>query len=218
MRNKIAIVAFTLICSVSLSMQAQDVIKSFIDMPGNLLPTFDKTLKLELVENYIKNNRKDSVVNSFGGKARMIALDTLSNYLQIQPTSISRMELKIFEREDKTWIVGIINTVCSPICSSYINFYDSNWNEIDVKLPEIKIEKWFNKSAESNVDLNKKIRVFFYELRFSPNKTHIEVINNSLLYLGEEDQLKLKDCFKPGVVLMEWDLKANWKYLSDDKQ
>ena len=218
MRNKIAIVAFTLICSVSLSMQAQDVVKSFIDMPGNLLPTFDKTLKLELVENYIKNNRKDSVVNSFGGKARMIALDTLSNYMQIQPTSVSRMELKIFEREDKSRIVGIINTVCSPICSSYINFYDSNWNEIAVKLPEIKIEKWFSKTVESNVDLNKKIRVYFFELRFTPNKTQIEVLNNSLLYLGEEEQQKLKDYFMTGAILLEWDKKANWNFIPDDKQ
>lgn len=148
---------------------AQNIINYFIDMPVYLLPSFDKTLKLELTENYLKNPERDSVNNLLGGKARLLSLDTTANNLKIQSTSASKVEIQLINKPDNSRIIGIINTVCAPGCSSYIKFYDTEWNEIKVNFPKFSIENWLNPSnnEEQNKLVKNAVRIDFLEYTFS---------------------------------------------------
>ncbi|HHT22982.1 MAG TPA: DUF3256 family protein [Bacteroidales bacterium] len=172
---------------------AQNIINYFIDMPIYLLPSFDKILKQELVENYQKNPERDSINNLLGGKTRLLSLDTIANNLKIQSTSASKVEIQLINRPDSSRIIGIINTVCAPICSSYIKFYDTEWNEIKVNFPKITIDNWLNpsNSEEQNKLVKNAVRIDFLEYNFSSDGKKVVVHNRSEKHLDIENRKEI---------------------------
>ncbi len=182
-------IAFTL----NFAAGAQNIINCFIDMPVYLLPSFDKILKQELVENYQKNPERDSINNLLGGKTRLLSLDTIANNLKIQSTSASKVEIQLINRPDSSRIIGIINTVCAPICSSYIKFYDTEWNEIKVNFPKITIDNWLNpsNSEEQNKLVKNAVRIDFLEYNFSSDGKKVVVHNRSEKHLDIENRKEI---------------------------
>ncbi|MBP8904734.1 MAG: DUF3256 family protein, partial [Paludibacteraceae bacterium] len=168
-----------LILLAGFNLQAQNVISYFTDMPGYLLPSLESSHKLELIENYQKTG-KDTLENLFGGKVRMLELDTVSQHISISTTSVSRFEMKILERSDKTKFIAIINTVCGPVCSSYIHFFDTEWKEIRMEFPKFDNRQWLKSTDETidGVKLQDMIKGIFLEFNFNPHEKSVEVRNN----------------------------------------
>ena len=179
------------------NLQAQNVIKYFTDMPGYLLPSMESSHKLELIENYQKTG-KDTLENLFGGKVRMLELDTVSQHISISTTSVSRFEMKLFQRPDKSSFIAIINTVCGPVCSSYIQFFDSEWKEIRMDFPELTNRQWI-KNEEEMVDGVKIENLFqstFIEFHFNSMMNGVVARNNSIEMFDTEKKEKLMPYFR----------------------
>ena len=179
------------------NLQAQNVIKYFTDMPGYLLPSMESSHKLELIENYQKTG-KDTLENLFGGKVRMLELDTVSQHISISTTSVSRFEMQILERSDKTKFIAIINTVCGPVCSSYIHFFDTEWQKIRMDFPELTNQHWM-KNEEEMVDGVKIENLFqstFIEFHFNSMMNGVVARNNSIEMFDTETKEKLMPYFR----------------------
>ena len=179
------------------NLQAQNVIKYFTDMPGYLLPSMESSHKLELIENYQKTG-KDTLENLFGGKVRLLELDTVSQHISISTTSVSRFEMKLFQRPDKSSFIAIINTVCGPVCSSYIQFFDSEWKEIRMDFPELTNQHWM-KNEEEMVDGVKIENLFqstFIEFHFNSMMNGVVARNNSIEMFDTEKKEKLMPYFR----------------------
>ena len=179
------------------NLQAQNVIKYFTDMPGYLLPSMESSHKLELIENYQKTG-KDTLENLFGGKVRMLELDTVSQHISISTTSVSRFEMQILERSDKTKFIAIINTVCGPVCSSYIHFFDTEWQKIRMYFPELTNQHWM-KNEEEMVDGVKIENLFqstFIEFHFNSMMNGVVARNNSIEMFDTEKKEKLMPYFR----------------------
>ena len=179
------------------NLQAQNVIKYFTDMPGYLLPSMESSHKLELIENYQKTG-KDTLENLFGGKVRMLELDTVSQHISISTTSVSRFEMKLFQRPDKSSFIAIINTVCGPVCSSYIQFFDREWKEIRMDFPELTNRQWM-KNEEEMVDGVKIENLFqstFIEFHFNSMMNGVVARNNSIEMFDTEKKEKLMPYFR----------------------
>ena len=179
------------------NLQAQNVIKYFTDMPGYLLPSMESSHKLELIENYQKTG-KDTLENLFGGKVRLLELDTVSQHISISTTSVSRFEMKLFQRPDKSSFIAIINTVCGPVCSSYIQFFDREWKEIRMDFPELTNQHWM-KNEEEMVDGVKIENLFqstFIEFHFNSMMNGVVARNNSIEMFDTEKKEKLMPYFR----------------------
>ena len=179
------------------NLQAQNVIKYFTDMPGYLLPSMESSHKLELIENYQKTG-KDTLDNLFGGKVRLLKLDTATQHISISTTSVSRFEMKLFQRPDKSSFIAIINTVCGPVCSSYIQFFDSEWKEIRMDFPELTNQHWM-KNEEEMVDGVKIENLFqstFIEFHFNSMMNGVVARNNSIEMFDTEKKEKLMPYFR----------------------
>ena len=179
------------------NLQAQNVIKYFTDMPGYLLPSMESSHKLELIENYQKTG-KDTLENLFGGKVRLLELDTATQHISISTTSVSRFEMKLFQRPDKSSFIAIINTVCGPVCSSYIQFFDSEWKEIRMDFPELTNQHWM-KNEEEMVDGVKIENLFqstFIEFHFNSMMNGVVARNNSIEMFDTEKKEKLMPYFR----------------------
>ena len=176
-----------LILLAGFNLQAQNVISYFTDMPGYLLPSLESSHKLELIENYQKTG-KDTLENLFGGKVRMLELDTVSQHISISTTSVSRFEMQIIENENDT-LIAVINTVCAPVCSSYIKFYDTEWQEVKVDFPKYTNKSWYkipiSNVAEKNIET--VMKTSFVELIFDQAEKMIVAKNKSWEYLNDDD-------------------------------
>ena len=177
-----------LLMLISFSVQPKDIADYFIDMPSYLMPTFESSYRVELLENHLESGR-DSLENRFGTKVVLLELDTINQHIVLQSTSSSRFEMQIIENQNDT-LIGIINTVCAPVCSSYIKFYDTEWTEVKVDFPKYNNKSWekYSISAEDKKTIENLVKVSFVELLFNPKEKVVEVKNNSPENLSEEDR------------------------------
>lgn len=178
---------------ISFTGQSKNIVDYFLDMPLTLMPTLESSYRVELVENY-QQLQRDTLQNRFDTTVKLLKLDTLNQNIAVCSTSSSRFEMQVFEHQNDT-LIGIINTVCAPICSSYIKFYDTDWNEVKVDFPKFSYKSWlkYSLSDEEKETVEKIVKVSFIEYAFNSNENVVNVKNNSLDFLGEEDILKVAD-------------------------
>ena len=201
-----------LIFNINFGVQAQDIIKYFTDMPAYLLPSLESSHKLELIENYQKTG-KDTLENLFGGKVTLLDLDTVADYISIRTTSVSRFEMMLFQREDKSSFITVINTVCAPVCSSYIHFFDTEWKEIRMEFPKFDNRQWLKSTDETidGVKLQDMIKGIFLEFNFNPHEKLVEVRNNSVQMLGKTEQGQIKPFFmEDKIISVKWK-EGKWR-------
>ncbi len=172
MKNKILILFMTISCVIN----AQGIEFFFKDMPQSLLPTLSSYHRLELLE-YYKANKKDTLINDFGSTVKLLEFDTDNNYIDIQLNSIKNLKMFVFHTNDSTPVIGLIHTVCAPICSSYIRFYNKKWKQITVDMPQMSLKDFLEKEDK---DLEKEVKTEFIELNFDPKEKQLLFINNSL--------------------------------------
>ena len=201
-----------LIFNINFGVQAQDIIKYFTDMPAYLLPSLESSHKMELIENYQKTG-KDTLENLFGGIVTLLDLDTVADYISIRTTSVSRFEMMLFQREDKSSFIAVINTVCAPVCSSYIHFYDTEWKEIRMEFPKFDNRQWLKSTDETidGVKLQDMIKGIFLEFNFNPHEKSVEVRNNSVQMLGKTEQGQIKPFFmEDKIISVKWK-EGKWR-------
>ena len=194
------------------NLQAQNVISYFTDMPAYLLPSLESSHKLELIENYQKTG-KDTLENLFGGKVTLLDLDTVADYISIRTTSVSRFEMMLFQREDKSSFITVINTVCAPVCSSYIHFFDTEWKEIRMEFPKFDNRQWLKSTDETidGVKLQDMIKGIFLEFNFNPHEKSVEVRSNSVQMLGKTEQGQIRPFFmEDKIISVKWK-EGKWR-------
>ena len=189
----------------NISVQAQTIDKYFVDMPAILMPGLPSSLRLELTE-YYKSERRDSIRNQFGYSVHLLAFDTVSGYISLQTAPNTRFEMKTLQHTDSSVVLAVIHTVCGPVCSSYIHFYDKRWNEVKTNFPKLSNLDWL-KNPEEMVNGEKVeniLRTSFIELTINPLDNTVEARNNSVEYLSLEDKKLIEQFMKNNIVRLKW--------------
>lgn len=191
--------SFTLLFMGAFSMlQAQSIDSVFINMPDDFLPSLTKEMKIELVENF-KLNKTDTIKDSFQNKVYVLNYDSVRSTIDVQSASNAKFEMKLFSAENakmntSSFFIGVINTVCAPLCSSYIRFYDKNWRQLEVNFIVPQASDWLlNKNEEKQgVKLADIFKSTLIELDFNNTKNELVLKNHSNELLSIEDKLFLK--------------------------
>lgn len=181
-------------CLILLSqkLSAQTIEKYYVNMPDVLNPTLSKQNRLELLE-YHKAGQGDSIDNRLGNKTYLMSFDTLSQRIVVRNTESSTFEMKVLSLNDSTRIIGIIRTVCAPLCQSVVEFYDTAWNLVPIRFTMPKAIDWIDKGAYTTeaVDfkwLNNVLENSFISLSFDSMNQLIIAKNNSLEFVSEVDR------------------------------
>jgi hypothetical protein len=190
-----------------MSQSTQSIETWFVNMPDVLNPTLTRQNRLELLE-YHKAGRGDSITNRFGNQAYLQTLDTLHQQIMVKNTPSSTFEMKILYLEDNTEVLGIIRTVCAPVCLSNVEFYDTAWNVIPLRFEMPKAIEWVNsKSIPTDIVDVKWIQslmdVSFISLRFTAKDQFIKAKNNTLDFLSEDDRKALAPYVSDKPILFE---------------
>lgn len=194
--NKILL--FFIFATSSYFAQAQLIDNVFINkIPNNILPTLSKDIRTDVLKNYYAG-QQDTTRNIFQNDVFVLDYDSVSNYISIQTAENAHFEMKLFPTKQKmdstSYVIGIITTVCAPACSSYIRFYDSNWNRINLDIPTWKAADWLADKDQvfDGVKLADIFKSSFIELHFDKEKNLLTVKNNSADLLSVEDKLFVK--------------------------
>jgi len=172
---------------------AQNVEKLYTTMPDVMSPTLSKQNRLELIE-YFKSDHGDSITNRFGkNSAHLLVLDSLNGFIQVKTTSSSSIAMKIFRLNDNKPIIGVIRSVCGPICQSSIEFHDTLWMPISLQFTIPKAVEWLNEAKVNNANLDLKwvksvLQNSFVSLSFDLVNANIIAKNNSVAFMSEEDR------------------------------
>ena len=198
------------------SLFSQSIEELYVKMPDILNPTLSSQNRLELLE-YHKAHQSDSTANRFGNQAYLMVMDTLNERIIVKNTPTSTFEMKINYLTDSIPYIGIIKTICAPICQSTIEFYDTAWNVIPLKFEMPKAYEWLNDRdiPADKIDLDwvrKTIGISFVSLNFANENNVIFAKNNSLDFLNEADKKTIRpfvsdSLFRYKLDKLKWTLK-----------
>ena len=183
---------FAFLCTISFSANAQKVGDLFLSMPDKIVPTLSKQQRFEMLE-YSKLNRRDSVRNKFNEYVSIQHYDSINQLITFNTTKNNLTEIKVFEMEDATPVVAIINTVLQPVRLSTIQFYHLNWQPLTLFSDIPTAKQWLisenTEIADIDIDwLNKHLVNSYLSFTFSKEKPAIEVENLLVDFLSIEDK------------------------------
>ena len=189
-RNKWLVLCGVVLCTEFIA--AQNIEKLYVGMPDALNPTLSKQNRLELIE-YYKSGHGDSIANRFGKSAHLLTLDSLNSFVRVKNTPSCTFTMKLFRLDDNRPVLGIIRTVCAPVCQSVIEFYDTTWKSIPLQFVIPKAIEWVNKIKVDSADLDLRwvesvLQNSFVSLSFDSVKRVIVAKNNSVDFMSDEDR------------------------------
>ncbi|MBR6621891.1 MAG: DUF3256 family protein [Bacteroides sp.] len=196
-----------LVWGCTLSVAAQDMKKVFIAMPDSLTPLLTKVNKEDCID-FLASNMKAEIKNRFDKSSEMKVLT--EDYLQMQMTENSTLEMKLFPVNDSVKIVCMVKTVCSSACDSEIRFYDISWKKEFPKsdylqLPAPQTFYLPTDTVSSEVELIKrKADMHVMKAVLSEDDSSLSFIYTTPDYLNQEDREKLSPYLRKEAVVYRW--------------
>lgn len=196
-----------LVWGCTLSVAAQDMKKVFIAMPDSLTPLLTKVNKEDCID-FLASNMKAEIKNRFDKSSEMKVLT--EDYLQMQMTENSTLEMKLFPVNDSVKIVCMVKTVCSSACDSEIRFYDISWKKEFPKsdylqLPAPQTFYLPTDTVSSEVELiKKKADMHVMKAVLSKDDSSLSFIYTTPDYLNQEDREKLSPYLRKEAVVYRW--------------
>lgn len=196
-----------LVWGCTLSVAAQDMKKVFIAMPDSLTPLLTKVNKEDCID-FLASNMKAEIKNRFDKSSEMKVLT--KDYLQMQMTENSTLEMKLFPVNDSVKIVCMVKTVCSSACDSEIRFYDISWKKEFPKsdylqLPAPQTFYLPTDTVSSEVELIKrKADMHVMKAVLSKDDSSLSFIYTTPDYLNQEDREKLSPYLRKEAVVYRW--------------
>lgn len=196
-----------LVWGCTLSVAAQDMKKVFIAMPDSLTPLLTKVNKEDCID-FLASNMKAEIKNRFDKSSEMKALT--EDYLQMQMTENSTLEMKLLPLNDSVKIVCMVKTVCSSACDSEIRFYDTSWKKEFPKsdylqLPAPQTFYLPTDTVSSEVELIKrKADMHVMKAVLSKDDSSLSFIYTTPEYLNQEDREKLSPYLRKEAVVYRW--------------
>lgn len=204
MKKTLFIIAM-LVCVISL--HAQDMKTLFIAMPDSVTPLLTKVNREDFVD-FLASNMKAEVKNRFGKPSELKKLT--DDYLLLQSTERSTMEMKLLPLNDSVKIICVINTVCASACDSEIRFYNTQWQELAqsdfIQLPTVDA---FYLPIDSLTDeafpaMREKADMELVKSTLSEEKPVITFTYTTPDYLAKVEREKLAAYLKKEPIVYEW--------------
>ena len=188
------------------SIHAQTAEKLFISMPESMLLTLTKTNRIELVELY-KGGLTAAVENQMGDSCFLTRMT--GDYLQIQE-GVSSLEIIVLPMVNDSKIIGLIRTVCAPLCDSNLAFYTVNWKQINTNLfitPAGKdrfIKDGVNRDEQEVRNALIPLDISLMQFHYNPDTHKLLQYYNTPQYLSAADRAKATPYLKNTPIVFKW--------------
>ena len=202
---KLISILLTFLCAMP--MFAQTMKSVFVSMPDSIAPLFTKVNKEDCID-FLDSGMKAVVTNRFGNKSEMKALS--DDYVLMQSTSGSSLEMKLLSVNDSTKVVCMVKTVCASACDSEVHFYTSDWSgELPMAdfltMPDARM---FFLPIDSVIEeyelIRKKADMHLVKASLSKDDASLTYIYTTPDYLNKEDREKLLPYLRKEPIVLKW--------------
>lgn len=190
-----------------LSLHAQDMKTLFIAMPDSVAPLLTKVNREDCVD-FLASNMKAEVKNRFGKISELKKLT--DDYLFLQTTGSSSMEMKLLPLNDSVKVICVVNTVCGPACDSEVHFYNTQWQQLAksdfIQLPSVDA---FYLPVDTLTDegyavIREKADMELVKATLSEDQPIISFTYTTPDYLAKSEREKLVAYIKKEPIIYEW--------------
>lgn len=188
------IIVTLLICVYALGMNAQDMAGVFTAMPDQYIPQLEHAWRKDLVDLY--NSEKEArLKNTMNGFS---ILQKLTNdYLLLQTTERSTVEMKLLPLVNNTYVVCMISTVNGPAPDSRVEFFTTNWEPLAASdlftqpTSDWYIKPGIDKEDEAYQEVVSYLDMDLVQYRLSPDNQTLTAIYTTPQYLNQETRKKI---------------------------
>jgi hypothetical protein len=194
------------ICLTVTSLKGQTASDLFLSMPKSMLLTLDETNRLDLIDLY-KAGQKAEVVNQLEDSS--IILHLTDDYLEIK-TGNQTMELFILTMINDSKVACLIQSVCAPVCDSYLEFYTTTWKKLNTDLFITPAEKSGYIKDGINPDEQKvqnaliPFDISLMQFHFDPEKQELYQYYKTPEYVSLNDRKKGEVYLKDTPRIFRW--------------
>ena len=204
--RKILLIFASFFCT--LSVVAQDMKTVFLSMPDSITPLLTKVNKEDCID-FLASDMKAEVKNRFGNVSEMKKLT--DDYVLIQMTSQSTLEMKLLPLNDSVKVVCMVKTVCASACNSEVHFFSSDWKqELSQKalLQIPKAEEFFltpDSIVPEYMEARKKADMDLMKASLSADNASLSIWYTTPDYLNQEDREKLLPYLRKEPMILQWE-------------
>ena len=117
-----------LLCVFVWGMKAQEMDAVFVAMPDQYVPQLENAWRKDLIDLY-NSGKEAKLKNTMNGFSTLKKLT--DDYLLLQVTDRSTVEMKLLPLVNNTYDVCMITTVYGPVPDSQVEFFTTDWKPLD---------------------------------------------------------------------------------------
>ena len=185
---------------------AQDMRALLVAMPDSILLLLTKNNRMDCVD-FVDSKMKAEVKNRLGEVSELKVLT--KDYLLLQMTSQSTVEMKLLSVNDSAKVVCVVRTVCAPVCDSAVEFYDISWKRLKtadyIACPPV--DSFFRNPAQTDLPyqlLREKADVDLIKASLSVERAVIRFEYTTPDYLSEDDREKIRPYLRKDPLVYSW--------------
>lgn len=204
MKRGFALVVGSLLCLIHIG--AQDMRTLLVAMPDSILPLLTKNNRMDCVD-FVDSKMKAEVKNRLDKVSELKVLT--KDYLLLQMTSQSTVEIKLLSVNDSAKVVCVVRTVCAPVCDSVVEFYDISWKRLKtadyIACP--LVDSFFRNPAQTDLPyqlLREKADVDLIKASLSVERAVIRFEYTTPDYLSEDDREKIRPYLRKDPLVYSW--------------
>lgn len=202
------IVLCVLLGCLAWSGKAQQMASLFSSMPDSLIPQLEEAWRKDLVDLYQagKEARLKNTMNGYSALKQLTA-----DYLSLQVTDNSAVELKLFPLVNDTQIIGMITTVNGPAPDSRIAFYTTDWKPLpaaDLFVP-VPADWFIRDDADRNTEAFRHavslLDIDLVRYAFSPGAFTVTAVYTTPEYLDRKARTQVLPFLKKEPKVYTWE-------------
>lgn len=213
-RALLAIIACA--CAWGAWAQAPDVAARCFELaPPSVLPMLDKNTRLDMIDYFQAGSDRESA-NALDGPARITAMER--NLIAFEGGTGLRCQMLVIDeyRADKStgeevpdYVIGIIETLDTPIPDSKIAFYDSKWQPLGSTFAPPRLADWLATRNKDEIEMAKRALPFItVEYSFDPHTLALTATPTISRYFapGDADAAAALALLRPSIAY-RWDAR-----------
>ena len=197
-----------LFCLLAWSMNAQDMETVFVAMPDQNVPQLESAWRKDLIDLY-KADKEARLKNTMDGFSSLQKLT--KDYLLLQVTERSTLEMKLFPLVNNSYVVCLIKTVYGPVADSKIEFFTTDWqplNEADFFTP-VSTDWFIKEEVDRNdvafIEATSRLDMDLRKYSLSPDSLILTVEYTTPQYLSKSDSRQVKQFLKEEPKVYTWE-------------
>jgi hypothetical protein len=189
------------------AVKAQDMASLFTGMPNEYILQLEDAWRKDLVELY-RAGKPATLDNTMKGRSTLVQLTP--DYLLLQSSERSVVEMKLLPLINQTNIICVITTVSAPVADSRVAFYTTDWKRLDASgiwspaTADLFVREDADLQSEAFLDALSRMDMDLIRYRLRAEDATMTAEYLTPEYLSEEDRDKVVPFLNVEPLVYQW--------------